>query len=337
MATLTACFYSDNEWYNSNGLKRQSESHAKQLISNSLYSPKDAQWNEVTYVENHYEKYIVFVDVSARNLLGGFVRSRYFVCIRFKKDDYKSGMFYYSSAFYEVEANSKNDTRALALIKSLNDYGTSEYETSENETSENDGGNETSENDAINDIIIALLIACGRAIIIGFIAFFYFEIKKISKIKAEILELRRRNGDYNTVITMRDIRDYHNNRHFYSSASTQVKAQKHGDNNIVTTRQGIIDYRDTGTFYQSASTQVKAQKPWDALPCEKKTFLVKEALCKQYENQLYNGNLSNEKSVAVHSLLCDLQAGRCGISDPRICCEDLMQAGVVAQKTYNGE
>lgn len=114
------------KWYDTSSLKRTSESAAKQIMKEKalLYSPNDAQWHEVSYVEHNLGKYIVFIDVSSKNAFGVYVRSKHFVCVEFQEEDYKKGTFYYNPNFYRVEADSKNDNNALTLIKAYNSYNT---------------------------------------------------------------------------------------------------------------------------------------------------------------------------------------------------------------------
>ncbi|MCL2676135.1 MAG: hypothetical protein FWE84_06125 [Firmicutes bacterium] len=193
-STLSACRVG-KIWYDNSSLKSKSETCAKQIISENLRSPDTAQWHELSYMEHNRGKYIVYVDVSAQNAFGGWVRARYFVCVQFKENDWKSGAFYHHSISDRLEANSKNDLYTLTLLKNLNDYYTDD---------EDDPAEPASEVDLVLIIICAV---AGVAVVAG-VAYIFGKMKETKNIEKAILATRKENGDDNTVVTTQDYIDY---------------------------------------------------------------------------------------------------------------------------------
>ena len=61
----------------------QAISIAKQLVGNDLKNPYSAVWNDVRVeMKDDYNRYIVYVDVSAQNGFGGYNRHQYYVGFR---------------------------------------------------------------------------------------------------------------------------------------------------------------------------------------------------------------------------------------------------------------
>lgn len=89
---------------------------AKSLISEYLKNPSSAIYNTESLVEtDDYGRAIVYLDVSAQNSFGGYVRDTYYVCIH----QITGSSFTYNSIFYSVREKSQLD-----FLKSSNDWGT---------------------------------------------------------------------------------------------------------------------------------------------------------------------------------------------------------------------
>ena len=88
---------------------------AKTLINKRLKNPSTAQYNSSSvYEKDDYGKAIVYLDVSAQNSFGGWVRDEYYVCINSMDSD---GTFTYSSTMPYVEKSSD-----IYLLKLMNDF-----------------------------------------------------------------------------------------------------------------------------------------------------------------------------------------------------------------------
>ena len=98
---------------------------AKSLLSEKLKNPSTAIYNVEKVVEtDDYGRGIVYLDVSAQNSFGGYVRSKYYICI---KGISSTGSHYsYNPIFYSVE-----NTYLLDSLKEFNDWN--------KDRSENDG------------------------------------------------------------------------------------------------------------------------------------------------------------------------------------------------------
>ena len=82
---------------------QQAISIAKQLISGDLKNPNSAVWNDVHIeMKDEYNRYVVYVDVSAQNGFGGYNRNEYYVGFRIDND---GETFYYKRYLYYVSAN----------------------------------------------------------------------------------------------------------------------------------------------------------------------------------------------------------------------------------------
>lgn len=91
-------------------------SSAETVIAEQLKNPSTATFNEAKVIEKDaYGRAIVYIDVSAQNGFGGWVRDEYYVCIQSVKKD---GTFTYKSYF-----NSVNDAMLYDTLKSANDFG----------------------------------------------------------------------------------------------------------------------------------------------------------------------------------------------------------------------
>ena len=76
---------------------------AKQLICGDLKNPSSAVWNDVHIeMKDEYNRYVVYVDVSAQNGFGGYNRNEYYVGFRIDND---GETFYYKRYLYYVTAN----------------------------------------------------------------------------------------------------------------------------------------------------------------------------------------------------------------------------------------
>ncbi len=91
---------------------------AKTIMDKVLKNPSTAQYNDsYVYEKDDYGRAIVFLDISAQNGFGGWVRSNYYVCI---KSVDKDGTFTYSTTVPYVD--DKSDYNTLLI---LNDFGKS--------------------------------------------------------------------------------------------------------------------------------------------------------------------------------------------------------------------
>ena len=89
---------------------------AKTLINKALKNPSTAQYNSASvYEKDSYGRAIVYLDVSAQNSFGGWVRSEYYVCIQSYKSD---GTFTYSSSVPYVDEKSSYN-----ILVMMNDFG----------------------------------------------------------------------------------------------------------------------------------------------------------------------------------------------------------------------
>lgn len=89
---------------------------AKTLINKALKNPSTAQYNSASvYEKDNYGRAIVYLDVSAQNSFGGWVRSEYYVCIQSYDSD---GTFTYSSTVPYTDDKSTYDILLL-----MNDFG----------------------------------------------------------------------------------------------------------------------------------------------------------------------------------------------------------------------
>ncbi len=88
---------------------------AKTLINKRLKNPSTAQYNSSSvYEKDDYGKAIVYLDVSAQNSFGGWVRDEYYVCINSVDSE---GKFTYSSYVSYVEESSD-----IYILKMTNDF-----------------------------------------------------------------------------------------------------------------------------------------------------------------------------------------------------------------------
>ena len=89
---------------------------AKTLINKALKNPSTAQYNSASvYEKDSYGRAIVYLDVSAQNSFGGWVRSEYYVCIQSYASD---GTFTYSKTVPYTD--DKSNYNILLL---MNDFG----------------------------------------------------------------------------------------------------------------------------------------------------------------------------------------------------------------------
>ncbi|MHB1154017.1 MAG: zinc-ribbon domain-containing protein [Eubacteriales bacterium] len=89
---------------------------AKTLINKALKNPSSAQYNSTSvYEKDDYGRAIVYLDVSAQNSFGGWVRSEYYVCIQNVKSD---GTFTYNSSVPYTDENSSYD-----ILLMMNAFG----------------------------------------------------------------------------------------------------------------------------------------------------------------------------------------------------------------------
>ena len=96
------------------------ESAAQQIISEQLRASSTARWNDVSYIEDNGEKYIVYADFEAQNGFGGYVRTRCFVVV--ENIDLNAGTFNYNGMVPYIECSGKNDTNKLNFAKSFYGY-----------------------------------------------------------------------------------------------------------------------------------------------------------------------------------------------------------------------
>lgn len=95
---------------------------AKGVISGSLKDPTSAIWNEAYVVEtDSYGRAIVYVDVSATNSFGGYVRDAYYVCIQSITGSSSDGVHYQYNPNFAFE--SADGSYSLSVLKSLNGFG----------------------------------------------------------------------------------------------------------------------------------------------------------------------------------------------------------------------
>ena len=93
-------------------------SGAKTLINNELTNPSSATYNEASvYEKDNYGKAIVYLDVSAQNGFGGWVRTQFYVCINNVNSD---DTFTYSSLMPYIDNMS---TSLYNTLKGINDFG----------------------------------------------------------------------------------------------------------------------------------------------------------------------------------------------------------------------
>lgn len=89
---------------------------AKTLLNKALKNPSTAQYNNASvYEKDDYGRAIVYLDVSAQNGFGGWVRSEYYVCIQSVDED---GTFRYNSTVPYTDEKSGYNTLLL-----INDFG----------------------------------------------------------------------------------------------------------------------------------------------------------------------------------------------------------------------
>lgn len=90
---------------------------AKTLISKALKNPSSAQYNESrVYEKDNYGRAIVYLDISAQNGFGGWVRSQFYVCIHTVDSD---GTFTYNSTMPYIDDESFS---LYESFKSINDF-----------------------------------------------------------------------------------------------------------------------------------------------------------------------------------------------------------------------
>lgn len=91
---------------------------AKTLINKMLKNPSTAQYNSSgIYEKDDFGRAIVYLDVSAQNSFGGWVRDEYYVCINSVDSD---GTFTYSSSVSYVEKSS--DIYILKLMNHFDEH-----------------------------------------------------------------------------------------------------------------------------------------------------------------------------------------------------------------------
>lgn len=93
-------------------------SAAKTLINKQLKNPSTAVYNAARVAEkDNYGRAIVYLDVSAQNSFGGYVRNQYYVCITGITTDGKS--YTYNPNFFSLEADK---SLLLSSLKSINNW-----------------------------------------------------------------------------------------------------------------------------------------------------------------------------------------------------------------------
>jgi len=105
-----------SSYYNTSVSDADYISCAKTLLNKGLKNPSTAKYNDASvYEKDNYGRAIVYLDVSAQNGFGGWVRSHYYVCIQSVSSD---GKFTYSSSFPYTDDKSTYNTLLI-----LNDFG----------------------------------------------------------------------------------------------------------------------------------------------------------------------------------------------------------------------
>ena len=91
---------------------------AKTLISKALKNPSSAQYNDARiYEKDNYGRAIVYLDISAQNGFGGWVRSQFYVCIHTVDSD---GTFTYNSSMPYIDDESFSLYESFKVINSFN-------------------------------------------------------------------------------------------------------------------------------------------------------------------------------------------------------------------------
>ena len=93
---------------------------AKSLLSEFLKNPSSAVYNSESVIEtDSYGRAIVYLDVSAQNSFGGYVRSEHYICLQ----SVYGTLYTYNSMFYSVDSRSQ-----LEYLKSANGWNTARSE-----------------------------------------------------------------------------------------------------------------------------------------------------------------------------------------------------------------
>lgn len=89
---------------------------AKSIVSERLKNPSTAVCNDVSiYERDDYGRVIVYLDISAQNGYGGYVRYDWWVCITAMDAD---GRYSYNKYFSDT-----TERGSLELLKTANDFG----------------------------------------------------------------------------------------------------------------------------------------------------------------------------------------------------------------------
>ena len=135
---FTSCDINNTPDYSSGA-----KSAAMEEIKSKLRDPSSAKWNEVNVTEkDDYQRYIIYLDVTATNGFGGPVRAYYYVCVRME-----SNSKYYVKPFATYcTASSYN----LELLKVLNNWGKDPKALNNNENDNVPDENFNADDDIIN-------------------------------------------------------------------------------------------------------------------------------------------------------------------------------------------